>query len=299
MPSRNKSIRIMVYNLEGIWQHGHARDGLPDQVQRAPLDIDRLDKQIILGGNASLCWNVRTHPLRLGGDCPSPGNVSETKVAFALPVHQGYVKSIATAGRHLVTGGTDEVVKVFDLRKRREQGTLTHHSGSITALAFHSTTHLLTASSDSSLQLLRTRDWEPLLRLGRHKNDSIEAIAMHPSGKLAVSVGRRGEMKVWDLQTGKQAATSKAPMVNALVAEWDAPRGEHLLLASDAQLLVFQASNLEVPMSKNVSKLHCAVFANVQDRLFVMFGGEGSQISYFAVDNHEDIKCFELGIVRG
>ena len=119
---------------------------------------------------------------------------------------------------------------------------------------------------------------------------------MHPSGKLAVSVGRRGEMKVWDLQTGKQAATSKAPMMNALVAEWDAPRGEHLLLASDAQLLVFQASNLEVPMiSKNVSKLHCAVFANVQDRLFVMFGGEGSQISYFAVDNHEDIKCFDSG----
>ena len=67
---------------------------------------------------------------------PSPGNVSETKVAFALPVHQGYVKSIATAGRHLVTGGTDEVVKVFDLRKRREQGTLTHHSGPSLRLPF-------------------------------------------------------------------------------------------------------------------------------------------------------------------
>ena len=226
----------------------------------------------------------------------SPGSVSESKVAFALPVHQGYIRCIATGGRHLVTGSTDEVIKVFDLKKRREQGTLTHHSGTITALAFHSTTHLLTASSDSSLQLLRTKDWEPLLRLGRHKNDSIEAIAMHPSGKLAVSVGKEREMKVWDLQTGKQAGTSRVPMKNSLVAEWDMHSGNYFLLASDAQLLVFQASNLEVPMiSKKVSKLHCALFVNVQNRLFVMFGGEGSKINYFPVDSHEDVKEFDSG----
>lgn len=224
------------------------------------------------------------------------GTVEETKVVFALPVHQGYVKSIATAGRHLVTGGTDEVIKVFDLRKKREQGTLTHHSGTITSLAFHSTTHLLTASSDSTIHLLRTKDWESLLRLGKHKDDSVEAVAMHPSGKLAVSVGKRDMMKVWDLQTGKQAAASRVPLKNSLVAEWDARTGDYFLLASDTQLLVFQASNLEVPMiSKKTPKLHSAVFVYVHDRLFVVFGGEGARISYFAVDSHEKVECFDSG----
>lgn len=224
------------------------------------------------------------------------GGVGEAKVAFALPVHQGYIKSIATAGRHLVTGGTDEVIKVFDLRKRREQGTLTHHSGTITALAFHSTTHLLTASSDSSIHLLRTKDWESLLCLGRHKGDSVEAVAMHPSGKLAVSVGKKNEMKVWNLQTGKQAAASKVPLKDSLVAEWDAHSGDYLLLASDTQLLVFQASNFEVPMiNKKTPRLHSAVFMYAMDRLFVVFGGEGAQISYFAVDNPEDVLCFDSG----
>ena len=226
----------------------------------------------------------------------SPGTVSETKVVFALPVHQGYVKSIATAGRHLVTGGTDEVIKVFDLRKKREQGTLAHHSGTITALTFHSTTHLLTASSDSTVHLIRTKDWEPLLCLGKHKGDSVEVVAMHPSGKLAVSVGKKNEMKVWDLQTGKQAAVSKVPLKDSLAAEWDQRTGDYLLLASDARVLVFQASNLDVPMiNKTASKLHCAVFVHAKDRLFVVFGGEGARISYFAVDSHEDVRHFDSG----
>lgn len=224
------------------------------------------------------------------------GTVSETKVVFAIPVHQGYVKSIATTGRHLVTGGTDEIIKVFDLRKKREQGTLTHHSGTITSLAFHSTTHLLTASSDATIHLLRTKDWESLLCLGKHKDDSVEVVAMHPSGKLAVSVGKKNEMKVWDLQTGKQAATSRVPLKDALVAEWDTSNGEYFLLASDTQVLVFQTSSLEVPMiSKKIPKLHSAVFVYVQGRLFVVFGGEGPRIHYFAVDNHEDVKCFDSG----
>ena len=65
------------------------------------------------------------------------------------------------------------------------------------------------------------RTGNPLLCLGKHKGDSVEVVAMHPSGKLAVSVGKKNEMKVWDLQTGKQAATSRVPLKDSLVAEWD------------------------------------------------------------------------------
>jgi WD40 repeat protein len=48
-------------------------------------------------------------------------------------------------------------------------------------------------------------------------------------------------------------------------------------------------------ISKEVSKLHCALFVKVQDRLWVMFGGEGARINYFAVDSHEDVKEFDSG----
>lgn len=221
-------------------------------------------------------------------------SLASSKVAFALPAHTGYIRCISTAGRHLVTGGTDEVIKVFDLKRRRELGTLTHHAGTVTSLGFYSTTHLITCAMDGAVHVLRTKDWEPLLCVGKHKKSAVESIAVHPSGRLAVTLGKEDRLvKAWDLQVGKQAASSWSPVKDAFFLQWSAD-GACLLMLSESQLCIFQATNLDVPMAKfEGKKLLTATFFKTEAGHGIVYAGEGSAVSVVDLANPEDIRTFD------
>lgn len=105
---------------------------------------------------------------------------------------------MAIAGEILVSGGADEVVKVYDLKKRVERGNLMEHEATITALAFYGTSHLLSASEDGAIHVWDTSRWETLKVLHGHKG-AVDSLSIHPSGKLALSVGRDYTLHVWNL----------------------------------------------------------------------------------------------------
>lgn len=100
-------------------------------------------------------------------------------------------------------------VSIFDLLKRRDVGSLSQHQGSISSLVFAGTTHLLSGGEDGRIALFRCKDWE-CLHILRHKKP-IQALAVHPSGKLALSVGTERSLKLWNLMTGKQAHSATLP----------------------------------------------------------------------------------------
>lgn len=80
--------------------------------------------------------------------------------------------------------------------------------GSITHLTFPSRSHLLSASEDGTLCLFRARDWAVLRVLKGHKG-RVNSVAVHPSGKVALSVGKDGALRMWDLMRGKGCASTK------------------------------------------------------------------------------------------
>ena len=54
------------------------------------------------------------------------------KPVFAFPAHVSCVKAVAASpqgGKWLATGSADEIIKVWDLRRRKEVGGLMHHQG--------------------------------------------------------------------------------------------------------------------------------------------------------------------------
>ncbi|KAG8221093.1 WD40-repeat-containing domain protein [Butyriboletus roseoflavus] len=110
---------------------------------------------------------------------------------FIFPAHVSSIKAVAASpngGKWLATGSSDEIVKVWDLARRKEIGGLMHHQGSITYLQFPSRSHLLSASEDGTLCLFHARDWTVLRSLKGHKG-RVNSVAIHPSGKVALSVG--------------------------------------------------------------------------------------------------------------
>jgi len=55
-----------------------------------------------------------------------------------------------------LSGGFDELCKIFDMTKRAEHGTLMHPQGTVSCLSTHyATSHLLTASYDNTIAVVR------------------------------------------------------------------------------------------------------------------------------------------------
>lgn len=70
-------------------------------------------------------------------------------------------------------------------------------------------THLFSASSDGSLAATRTGSWisEGLWK-APHGTKAVNHISIHPSGKLALTLGADLTLKTWNLVKGRQVSFS-------------------------------------------------------------------------------------------
>ena len=152
------------------------------------------------------------------------------KPTFIFPAHVSCVKAVAGSpmgGKWLATGSVDEIVKVWDLRRKKEVGGLMQHEGecprvscvlkarvyrvglgSITELHFPSRSHLISTSEDGTIAIFHARDWVVLRVLKGHKG-RVNSVGIHPSGKVALSVGADKTLRMWDLMRGKGSASTK------------------------------------------------------------------------------------------
>ena len=102
---------------------------------------------------------------------------------------------------------------------------MTQHKGAITCLEFvtptedagaispkkkrkkngkKAPTYLLSGSDDAAICIWRVRDWACIHIMGGHKG-SVNALAAHASGRLALSVGRDKTLRMWDLTEGRMS----------------------------------------------------------------------------------------------
>lgn len=94
------------------------------------------------------------------------------------------------------------------MRKRKELGSLLQHEGSITTIQFFNKTHMFSGSEDGTICIWRTKDWECLKTLKGHKG-RVNSLAVHPSGKIALSVSNDKTVRLWNLLAGQKASVNK------------------------------------------------------------------------------------------
>lgn len=83
---------------------------------------------------------------------------------------------------------------------------LTTHDACVNHLRFTpDATHMFSASSDGSLAATRTGSWvaEGFWK-APHGGKAITHISIHPSGKLALTLGADLTLKTWNLMKGRQ-----------------------------------------------------------------------------------------------
>ncbi|OLY80893.1 p21-activated protein kinase-interacting protein 1-like [Smittium mucronatum] len=135
---------------------------------------------------------------------------------FIMPTHINCVTSVSIGKKYLASGSADEVIKLFDLKKQKELGSLHEHSGTINKVEFFGSSHLISASTDATIMIFRTKDWEVLKVLRGHLKP-INDISIHPSGKLAISVAQDYTAILWNLLTGQKAMRTKLGYEGTLV----------------------------------------------------------------------------------
>ncbi|CAH0547629.1 unnamed protein product [Brassicogethes aeneus] len=132
---------------------------------------------------------------------------SEIIQSFAAHDHSSSVRSLAHAGNFLASGGADDRIFIYDLKVRKEHCMLTHHNSTVTCLQFtENHSHILSGSNDGVLAIVRTGNWQ-LEKIWEkpHNGAAILDIAVHSSGKLALTLGSDCSLRTWNLVKGRQA----------------------------------------------------------------------------------------------
>ena len=168
------------------------------------------------------------------------------------------------------------ISRIYNVDKRVEVGSLMEQHGATTSLEFFGQSHVLSGSADHSICIWRTSDWNCVHILGGHKyvfgddwersaetenkqreicvflmcfflivccRGEINALAVHPSGKLCFSVARDRTLRMWNLVKGRIAFIRRLEKEAELVMI--SKKGTHYALGFGTHLSVFNM-NAEV-----------------------------------------------------
>jgi WD40 repeat protein len=184
----------------------------------------------------------QTQPFR-NSPSPIPSSQSQPEESFlerTLTGHSGTVYSIAISpdGKTLVSGSSDETIKIWNLATGQLLRTLTFtdyfSENNVYSVAISPDGKTLVGSSETiKIWNLATGQ---LLRTLTVRSGSVRSIAISPDGKTLVSGNADGTIKIWNLATGQLLRTltghsDKPPSwVNSIAIS---PDGKTLVSGSD------------------------------------------------------------------
>lgn len=225
---------------------------------------------------------------------------------FHFSAHILSVKCLDTSKRYLVSGSNDEHIRIYDLQKRKELGTLLAHQGSITCLRFSKTQNspkvddptsgvkknpnkwLLSASEDNKIIIWRVKDWENFGTLKGH-TARINDLDIHPSNRVAVSVSEDHTVRLWNLMTVKKAAVLKLrgyPQ-NGQFVRWLGSEGEYFVVALTDKVLVFKTSTAKVHCEINTgrNKIMHLETQSLDNQEYIVVGLSNGEVAFYPTKN--------------
>ncbi|XP_069469540.1 p21-activated protein kinase-interacting protein 1 [Ambystoma mexicanum] len=150
---------------------------------------------------------------------------------FTHHAHTASLSAISANNRYVATGSKDETIQIYDMKKKVEHGALLHHNGTISCLEFYGTAHLLSGAEDGLICVWSTKKWECQKSIGAHKGH-VTSLSIHPSGKLALSVGTDKTLRTWNLIEGRSAFIKNLKQ-NAHIVRWSPTGDKYIVVANN------------------------------------------------------------------
>lgn len=154
------------------------------------------------------------------------------EVTETLTGHTGELKSLilGPAGVHLISGGVDASIRIWDVATGQEVRQLQGHTSYINALIVSPNgKSLISGSADETIRIWDLETGNILRTL--QDSSFINALDVSPDGRTIVSGDADGTVKIWDFATGREIRTlrSHTSPVNSLVFT---PDGKNLISGS-------------------------------------------------------------------
>ncbi|KAG8571750.1 hypothetical protein GDO81_011770 [Engystomops pustulosus] len=201
----------------------------------------------------------------------TPGEEQWTATAdFTNHSHTASLSVVAVNNRFVATGSKDETIQIYDMKKKVEHGALLHHNGSITCLEFFGNTHLLSGAEDGLMCVWNTKKWECQQTFRAHKGHVL-SLSIHPSGKLALSVGTDKSLRTWNLVEGRSAFIKNIKQI-AHIVQWS-PSGEKYVVVIHDKVDVYELETASVTGTiKNKTRISSIRF--ITDTLLAVAGDD-------------------------
>ncbi|KAK6917149.1 WD40 repeat [Dillenia turbinata] len=248
---------------------------------------------LVAGSYEKFIWGFKLKTLK---------SQSETKTLtltplFSYPSHLSTIKSVAVSGPVAVSGGSDDSIKIYDLSTASEIGTLNNHYGSITSLSFFTPPslsfprNLLSASDDGTLCIYDADPFVHLKTVKVHKK-GVNDLTVHPSGRLALTVGRDSCLAMVNLVRGRRSFSCKM-WKEASIVKYD-ESGEKFFMVEDEKVTVHEAEDAKLILElDNRKRVLCAtpgsdgiLLTGGEDRNITAWDTKSGKIAYCIKEAH-------------
>jgi WD40 repeat protein/serine/threonine protein kinase len=166
-------------------------------------DLRHLRRELAARG---LDWDLLAYPPPGEARGPGPLRVRVwTGELRRFEGHTGAVQCVAYApdGKHVLSGGWDNTLRLWDVATGKEVMCFKGHSGWVMSVAFSPKgDQALSASTDGTVRLWDVQTGKELKRLVDHTGD-VTSVAFAPDGRHALSGGADRDLRLWDLETGR------------------------------------------------------------------------------------------------
>jgi len=166
---------------------------------------------------------------------------------------------------------------------RRELGTITRSEGAITCLEFFSSSHLFCGTERGDVLVWKAHHWEQLPSLKGHTG-RVNAVSVHPSGVLALTVSQDKTLKLWDLAKGSVAHTNKLEQ-EADHVKWS-PDGEHYIVVSDKRIVLYSSHGKKLRTLSESKRIIAVTWIN--NTRFAT-GGEDRKLFIWDIHSEEPV----------
>lgn len=209
--------------------------------------------------------------------------------SIATHSHRGSVRTVTTNGKLLASGSADETINIYDMFLRKESNMLMEHNGTVTCLSFTPDgSFLVSCSEDGSMKFFRVGSWMIEKEFKKaHKGAAVDYISIHPSGKLALTVGRDSTLRTWNLVKGCQAyvtSLSRGKGVESVV--WS-PDGNYYVISMNCALEIYSMAVANV-----VSRIECqskiSAVGFMNEKIFCL-GDTNGKVSAYGIENGKEL----------
>lgn len=179
-----------------------------DQTGVTPVLVDTINTGTSYGFSIAISPTNQTLAVGCSNGKLKIYNLLNGSLLHDINAHASWVTSVSYSsdGQFLVSGGSDDKVKLWD-SSGNSIGTFTGHSNDLTQVKFtHDDTYIISSSKDKTIRIwnIATQQW--VKTMSGHFG-SVNSIDISPNNQLIVSGSSDSTCKIWDITSGSSIET--------------------------------------------------------------------------------------------